>query len=199
MNQKKIDILQAALEEFSQKSFDDASVNEIIKISETSKGTFYHYFQDKKDLYIQLMKAASETKWKFIQAEMAKQAGEDTPADIFELFKQQAQYGIQFAEQYPAYHALARRFSGEKDNAIYAVVLQELEMAQEDEEILAPIFAQAYQEGVFNTQFPLDFIKRTVLFLFNHFDEIYSDSQAAQEDTLTDLYNLIEFMRHGFG
>ena len=199
MNKKMKDILQAALTEFSQTSFDDASINTVIRTSNTSKGTFYHYFQDKVDLYVQLMKQATETKWRFIQEEMMSQGKTTPPASIFDLFKQQALYGIQFANQYPQYHELGKRFSNEMGNNIYEVVIQQLVMDQKENEMLESLFAQAYQKGEFNTQFSLEFIKRTVLFLFNRFDEIYFHPENSQEEKLDYLNNLIEFMKFGFG
>jgi AcrR family transcriptional regulator len=198
MNKKKKDILQAALKEFSQNSFDEASINTIIKVSNTSKGTFYHYFQDKSDLYIQLMQQTNETKWRFIQEEMAGQAEPAPSANIFDLFKQQALYGIQFAKQYPQYHELGKRFSSEQGNNIYEVVIQQLAMDQKEDELFESLFSEAYQNGEFNTHYSLEFIKQTVLFLFNHFDEIYFDPEESQKDKLDHLNNLIEFMKFGF-
>ncbi|HKL47573.1 MAG TPA: TetR/AcrR family transcriptional regulator [Candidatus Izemoplasmatales bacterium] len=51
-NQK---VFEETLNEFSEKSYDLASVNEIIKRSRYNKGSFYYRFKDKRELYISLL------------------------------------------------------------------------------------------------------------------------------------------------
>lgn len=47
-------ILNAALKEFAQKGYDDASTIEIAKAAGISKGLLFHYFKTKKDLFLYL-------------------------------------------------------------------------------------------------------------------------------------------------
>lgn len=49
--EKKERLLQAAYQEFSSVSLEEASINSIIHHSEISRGSFYQYFEDKEDLY----------------------------------------------------------------------------------------------------------------------------------------------------
>lgn len=49
--EKQDRIINAALKEFAQKGYDNASTNEIVKEAEISKGLLFHYFQNKKQLY----------------------------------------------------------------------------------------------------------------------------------------------------
>lgn len=48
---KRKRLLNAAIKEFSNVSFHDASINRIIKEAGISRGSFYVYFKDKDDLY----------------------------------------------------------------------------------------------------------------------------------------------------
>lgn len=50
--EKQERILNAALKEFAQKGYDDASTNEIVKEAGISKGLLFHYFNTKKDLFL---------------------------------------------------------------------------------------------------------------------------------------------------
>ena len=59
---KKDDIVNAAIKEFGEFSYDAASINRIIKASGTSKGTFYHYFKDKKALYFSIIEHSIQIK-----------------------------------------------------------------------------------------------------------------------------------------
>ena len=45
-------ILDAAMQEFSEKGYDAASMNTVCAENEISKGIIYHYFKDKDELYL---------------------------------------------------------------------------------------------------------------------------------------------------
>lgn len=49
--EKRDRILNAALSEFTQKGYDNASTNEIVKGAGISKGLLFHYFKNKKELF----------------------------------------------------------------------------------------------------------------------------------------------------
>lgn len=62
--EKKSELFEAALSEFSSKK-EDASLNNIIKNAGISKGIFYYHFKDKQELYIYLLKSSVEVKLAF--------------------------------------------------------------------------------------------------------------------------------------
>lgn len=47
-------ILAAALEQFAKYGYEAASVNEICQVAEVSKGAFYHHFDSKQELFLEL-------------------------------------------------------------------------------------------------------------------------------------------------
>ncbi len=49
---KREKLISAAKKEFSSTSYNEASINKIIKDAEIPRGSFYMYFQDKKDLFL---------------------------------------------------------------------------------------------------------------------------------------------------
>ena len=50
--EKQERIINAASKEFAQKGYDNASTNEIVKEAGISKGLLFHYFNNKKGLYL---------------------------------------------------------------------------------------------------------------------------------------------------
>lgn len=50
--EKQERILNAAMKEFAQKGFNNASTNEIVKEANIGKGMLFHYFNSKKDLFL---------------------------------------------------------------------------------------------------------------------------------------------------
>lgn len=53
---KKERVLNAALEEFAHKEYEDASTNDIVAAAQISKGILFRYFGSKKNLYLYLYK-----------------------------------------------------------------------------------------------------------------------------------------------
>lgn len=53
-------ILQSALKEFNEKSYETASLNRICSSGGISKGIIYHYFKDKETLYLECVKRCYE-------------------------------------------------------------------------------------------------------------------------------------------
>jgi TetR/AcrR family transcriptional regulator len=50
--EKQDRIINAAIKEFAQKGYDKASTNEIVKEAEISKGLLFHYFKNKKQMFL---------------------------------------------------------------------------------------------------------------------------------------------------
>jgi AcrR family transcriptional regulator len=51
-NEKQNRILNAAIKEFAAKGYKNASTNEMVKEAEISKGLLFHYFKNKKELFL---------------------------------------------------------------------------------------------------------------------------------------------------
>lgn len=54
--EKQKALIDAATKEFSRVSFEDASINQIIKEAKISRGSFYMYFDSKEELYFYILK-----------------------------------------------------------------------------------------------------------------------------------------------
>ena len=59
---KKERIMEAMIDEFSAVSFSLASINKIIKQAKISRGSFYQYFKDKEDCYLEMLKQIAQEK-----------------------------------------------------------------------------------------------------------------------------------------
>ena len=63
---KRTLICDVAFDEFAEYPFEQASVNRIVANSGIAKGSFYQYFENKKDLFLYLMDLITEEKINFI-------------------------------------------------------------------------------------------------------------------------------------
>lgn len=66
--EKRENFLDLAIEEFATHTFKAASISRIVKQAGIAKGSFYQYFEDKKDLYLYLIQLAGEQKAAFFNS-----------------------------------------------------------------------------------------------------------------------------------
>lgn len=98
-DEKKNRILDAALKEFSVRTFSQASLNQIIKNADIPKGSFYQYFENKEDIYLYLMEAASKEKTKILSC--VKEMNPD--ADVFDVILHTTRESLEQGETEPGY------------------------------------------------------------------------------------------------
>ena len=79
---KKRKLLEACFKEFSLNNFNDVSINRIIKEAGISRGSFYMYFVDKKDLYFYLLEQYSEILINNMKEDLVNNKG-----DLFLMFQ----------------------------------------------------------------------------------------------------------------
>lgn len=193
--EKKSELLEAALNEFSSKKYEDASLNSIIKNAGISKGTFYYHFKDKQELYIYLLESSSKAKWEFINKNIKPSSTEER-GDIFDMFMLQAKIGAEFASMHPKYHNLSRMFVQEKGNEIYDIAKNVL--IEDNMSPLNEIIESAMEKGNFRSNLPGEFIIKTISHLFTHFEDIFnSEDDMELGNMLKNLDYYVDFMKNG--
>jgi AcrR family transcriptional regulator len=95
--EKQKRVLEAALEEFSEKGFNGASINLIVSKLGIAKGSIYQYFTDKKSLFLYIFDYAVDLIRKRLK--QVKQETKEEPA--FERIKRSLLAGVDFIEQHP--------------------------------------------------------------------------------------------------
>ena len=104
---KRQAIIDCAIAEFAAHDYDIASISNIVKQAKIAKGSFYQYFENKKDLYLYLIGLASQTKTAFLRQAKAPKAD----ADFFGHLRWLFSMGIQFKLRYPALNQITNRLT----------------------------------------------------------------------------------------
>lgn len=112
---KRQAIIEAAVDEFAANAYEQASVNRIVANAGIAKGSFYQYFEDKKDLFFYLTSLIAEDKINYLSPVLSNPAGHDFYTLMHELFLS----GAKFALDRPRYAAIANRFLAEKDGPVF--------------------------------------------------------------------------------
>lgn len=94
--EKKKEVTDAFLREFSVNTFDEASITSVVKQLGIAKGSVYQYFEDKRDLFFYLVGESTSAKKKYIEG----LAREDFP-DFWAYFRALYEGGFQFDNENP--------------------------------------------------------------------------------------------------
>lgn len=94
--EKQKRIINAGLKEFSEKGFEQASTNQIVKEAGIGKGMLFYYFKSKRGLYLYLIDYALDIiKQKYLHVIDMEQR------DLFERLRNMATIKMEFLKKYP--------------------------------------------------------------------------------------------------
>ncbi len=102
---KRKKITALAIAEFARADYNNASISNIVKQAKIAKGSFYQYFEDKKDLYLYIVDLAYEQRIAFVQ----KAQNTPKPKDFFETLRQTFRTSVQFSLQQPQLAQIVNR------------------------------------------------------------------------------------------
>lgn len=193
--ERKDELIKAALDEFIQTDYEKASLNNIIKNAQISKGTFYYHFENKEALYLYLLENSANIKWAFINENAGKDQDQFSKLDLFDKFIYQAELGYEFAKKYPQYYQLSLRFSKEKNQPIYTKALTYL--GGNSEALMRQMIDAAYENHELDHHFDKEFIIKVLAYQFMHYDAIF-DEVSDLEFNMKNLKLYVEFLKKGF-
>lgn len=185
-------LVEAALEEFADKGYEQASINTILKAAGMSKGQFYYHFANKEALYMALIEILIARKREFMASVMQPA---DLQGDIFSIFEAQIRYGLAFAREHPAINRFGARFAQEQGSAIYEKALQKYDFAGND--AINQLIDAGFANGDFRDDLPPAFIRKAVGYVFTHAADL---ADLGDADTMeANMGHLIAFLRAGLG
>lgn len=95
--EKRQVVTNAAIDEFADYGFEAASINRIVASGGISKGSFYQYFEDKRDVFMYLLTVLEREKMEYFK-------GKHPPGnnmDTFQYFRWMIKAGMEFNSAYP--------------------------------------------------------------------------------------------------
>ncbi|MDH8679453.1 TetR/AcrR family transcriptional regulator [Fusibacter bizertensis] len=191
--EKKQKIMEAALKEFEQNDYDAASINQIVINSGISKGSFYQYFQDKKDLYIYLMNLMVEKKLKYITPAMMN----PFEHSFFEVIREMNQSGLMFARENPQYMKIGTRLLKDQNSDIYKEI-----MAQNQDQAYE-VYEQLLQHAIAKGEVRNDIdVKLTARIIFTISADLVSSNseliaETWPENLIQQLEKVMALIQHG--
>jgi TetR/AcrR family transcriptional regulator len=192
-------VIDAALDEFAEKDYEAASLNNIIARAGISKGSMYHYFANKEDLYDYLIEKVMETKETFLKNALAELSKPLSEMSFFENLEYQMVASVDFAMQHYREHQLSVHLQNMAEGPLKERLFGDLDRAFED--YVKVMVDEAIKAGEIRDDFDKDFVIRILKFNLLHFIDIYpdfeklmaGDSRALKAETL----KLSAFLKKG--
>jgi AcrR family transcriptional regulator len=199
---KRDDIIQAAMVEFGKHDYNKASVNAIIENSETSKGTFYHYFKNKADLYLLLIHQVSSEKMKFLKSMTTTNLTVGAELSIFQLLRIQMEASVKFAAANPDLAMFSSKVANETNQEIRKKI--DSQVGHATNEYFTELVKLNINNKVLRNDMPEEFVIKILTYMISHFNEflLRSGVQVELENTakMTEYLNYyVEFMEKGLG
>lgn len=193
--EKRQKIEDAALSEFSANNYDQASINQIIELAGIPKGSFYQYFQDKKDLYRHLLELIVKRKIEFLSPVMANPDGTDFFTLIYDIYAA----GIRFAKGNPQLQRISSRLMSDRNHHVFIEFMQD-NLAKSDE-IFAKLLRLGISRGEIRPDIDVDFVAHLVSSINTSVSDYYQQHMQSEidDDYLQTVDKLIDFLRRGIG
>lgn len=124
--EKKQRIIAASISEFAAHTYQEVKLSRIIKQSGIPRGSFYQYFEDKKDLYIFILGKIAEEKMKYLDI-LIKNPGE---VSFLTLFRELYKAGLAFALENPQYVLISKHLMMTKGDIFNELMGDNLDIAK---------------------------------------------------------------------
>ncbi|AFS77687.1 transcriptional regulator, TetR family [Gottschalkia acidurici 9a] len=122
--EKKERILEAAIDEFAENPYESASINKIVKNSEIAKGSFYQYFEDKKDLFKYLIEICETERVRYIEEVNQNKSY----LNHFRIMRECYKANIKFFIEKPKLSSIINKFSKNTDSNLKKEILEDLSL-----------------------------------------------------------------------
>jgi len=104
--EKKDKIIEVAIDEFAQYSFQNASINRIVENAGIAKGSFYQYFEDKSDVFKYILNISTEKKLTYLNHILVK----IDELEFFQAIRELYIGGLKFAQDHPKLLSISNDF-----------------------------------------------------------------------------------------
>lgn len=199
--EKRVLIEKEAIREFGAFGYDKASINRIVDKCQIAKGSFYQYFDDKKDLFLHLIARVNEKKLEYISPVFQN----PQEYDFFTLIRELFISGLKFAADNPEITLMGNWLFKSKGHPLYdEVVGIGLQNAQD---VYTRLLKLAISKNEIRDDIDLDFISYMISTMSASVVEYYfqntkgeePDKNVFDEDIIETVDLLLDFIKDGIG
>ena len=190
-----------AIREFGAFGYDKASINRIVDNCQIAKGSFYQYFENKKDLFLHLIARVNEKKLEFSSPVFKK----SQEYDFFTLIRELFISGLKFAANNPEITLMGNWLFKSKGHPLYNEVMGiGLQNAQD---VYTGLLKLAISKNEIRDDIDLDFVSyiissMNVSVMEYYFQEVKGgepDIRKFDGGIIETVDLLLDFIKNGIG
>ncbi len=180
-------LFEEALNEFSEKLFREASLNDILKKANMSKSSLYYHFGDKFGLYLCLMDIIVKKKLDYFIPRMKQLNKEHS---FFDIIKKLSQDTICFMLKDKRIHSLSTKLLGEDEILIKHIY----EFFPYDYNAgFGPLIESAKATGQIDKSYSTEFLTKLISILFSNMYELLPTGKPEEVyPTVTRVFDILE-------
>ncbi len=198
--EKQERVLEAALGEFSDKGYQQASVNTMVSASGIAKGSIYQYFKDKKSLFLFIFDFAIS----MVRRTLLSVKEDTRQEDFFVRLEKSLMAGVDFIQRHPRVYGLYLKILFDQH------VPRRQELLQAVRQFAADYLGSLVRQGQARGELRADLPKAAVIFLLDalldrflqavavpSFDVTLGLDKAGPEEMRSRIGELVELLRRG--
>lgn len=200
--EKQKRVLETALEEFSEKGYQGASINRMVSRLGIAKGSIYQYFSDKKSLFLYIFDYAVDLVRKRLK--QVKQETREEPT--FERIRRSLLSGVDFIEEHPFIYRGYLKVMFEGEVPFRQELLKKIRLFSF--EYLSSLLLEGREKGEIRRDVDLETMVFLLDAVMDRFLQAYAVSyldpglhlhQARRSDLERKINALVEVIREGIG
>jgi len=191
---KKDRVIDAAINEFSTRSYHKARITAIADNAGIAKGSFYQYFENKKDLFKYIIELTVNKKFEYINHDMLINKDKYS---FFQLLREIYLSGIRFAKDNPRLVSVGNILINNED------LQREIwgEQADKNSNFYHQLLEDGLRKGELDPEIDVDLISVLLNGLnFSLIDIIYKDGKINPDildDEMETIDKMLYFIEHG--
>lgn len=193
--EKKERVLDAALDEFAAHTFREATVSGIVEKAGIPKGSFYQYFEDKKDLYRHLVEMSQIRKMNYMRDVLEEERGN---SDVFERLRRLYSVGFRFARENPRLLAIGQNLLKEKEELRRELLDPNAPGALD---LLREILREGVKDGEIDPEADLEVAAELIISYNMSLIDTFLESpvEKAKKKSLDKIDRMIYILKQGLG
>lgn len=193
-------IEDVSIDEFAEYGFEKASINRIVEKCKIAKGSFYQYFEDKKDLLMHIMAISGQKKLEHLSPILSN----PHQHDFFTTMRALYSSGLKFASHHPKLAYIGMQFLKYKDSSM----LSELQKqgVKQAHGVYADLLRKGMERGELRQDLDVHYVTHMLLSMSISNMEYWVENivkdldEAPNMETMMDSVNLLlDFIKNGIG
>lgn len=166
-DKKRERIERIAIDEFSSKGYDQTTISAIVKKAKIAKGSFYQYFDDKKDLFKHIMDLIAKEKMTFMSPVLKNPEAHKFLTLIKEIYLS----AVKFGANRPKLLFIASELNNNKSHPVYKAFVEEGK--KQSLEIFSNLIELAIERGELREDVDVHFLAFTISAMGLNLNEYY--------------------------